>query len=116
MLKEGVQDLQERQQWGEITKAFHGMVDPALAIAEDLPWKSVLWPITLFWWSTPALRGRIWTTLLSGKELDLEEGKCISHGLLSPRFPALHKPMASHPSDPVSPSTHTTLLSHWVLQ
>lgn len=116
MLKEGVQDLQERQQWGEITEAFHGMVDPALAIAEDLPWKSILWPITLFWWSTPALRGRIWTTLLSGKELDLEEGKCVSHGLLSPRFPALHKPMASHPSDPVSPGTHTTLLSHWVLQ
>lgn len=24
VLKEGVQDLQERQQWGEIPEAFHG--------------------------------------------------------------------------------------------
>lgn len=74
VLKEGVQDLQERQQWGEIAEAFHGMVDPALAIPEDFPWKSAPWPIMLFWCSTPGLRGRIWTTLLSGKELGLEAG------------------------------------------
>lgn len=39
--------------------------------------------------------GRIGTALLSGKELGLEDGKRMSHWLLSPRFPALHKPVAS---------------------
>lgn len=57
----------------------------------------------------------VWTTLLSDKELGLEEGKCMSHGMLSPRFPALHKPVASHLSDPISPGAHTTLIRYWVL-
>lgn len=52
----------------------------------DLPWISASWPIMLFWWGTAGPRGRIWRTLLSGKELGLEEGKNISHGLLPPRF------------------------------
>lgn len=90
-------------------------VDPALDIPEDLPWESALWAIRLFWWRTWA-EGQSLGNSLSGKELGLEEGKCMSHGLLSPRFPALHKPMASYLSDPISPGAHTTLLSHWVLQ
>lgn len=47
VLKEGVQDLWERQQWGEVAEVLHGMVGPALAIPEDLPWKRASWPIVL---------------------------------------------------------------------
>lgn len=95
VLKEGVQDLWERQQRGEVAEVLHGVVGPALAIPEDLPWTTASWPIMLLWWSTPGLRGRIWTGLPSDKEWGLADGKHMSHWLVSPRFPALHKPVAS---------------------
>lgn len=97
MLKEGGQNLWERQQWGEVVEVLYGVVGLALAIPEDLPWKTASWPIMLLWWSISGLRGGIWMALLSGKEWGLADGKHMSHELLYPRFPALHKPVASQP-------------------
>ena len=58
VLKEGVQDHWERQQWGEVAKGLHGVVHPASAIPEALFWKTPSWPI-LFWWSIPGLWAEI---------------------------------------------------------
>lgn len=101
---------------GEIAEVFHGMVDPALAIPETFLGFQRRGPSCCSGGAQLGRGAESGELCCQVKSLVWRKEKTYPMGCCLPGFPALHKAMASHPSDPISPGTHTTLLSHWVLQ